>query len=110
VPLEPPELPDAPELVLPRVAELVELDPVEFEPVAFVPPNKEPLLALPCANTEFITKVETANEAIIATTAIIFNFVIIVIYIVQHGLLQMKSFFLKTINISLSPTEKKQTN
>jgi hypothetical protein len=84
VPLEPPELPDAPEPVpleppeLPKVAEIVELVPVEFEPVEFVPLFYETLLALPCANTEFTTNVDTANAAIIAATAIIFNFVVIV--------------------------------
>ena len=78
VPLEPPELPDAPEPELPKVAGIVELVPVEFEPVEFVPLVEEPLLALPCANTEFTTNVDTANAAIIAATAIIFNFVVIV--------------------------------
>jgi hypothetical protein len=83
VPLEPPEVPDAPESVLPNVAALVELVPVEFEPVEFVP---EPLVVLPCANTEFTTTVDTANAAIIATIEIIFNFVFIVTHVIQQGL------------------------
>ena len=54
VPLEPPDVPDAPEsgllLVPPKVAELVELVPVALAPVALAPlVEAPPLLVLPCA-------------------------------------------------------------